>query len=58
VCYICFINKNEVALNKHYDRSTWLYDSDIGEHLTSDENLLLNYKEKKIRIKNKIKNNP
>ncbi|KAG4091518.1 hypothetical protein H8356DRAFT_1363612 [Neocallimastix lanati (nom. inval.)] len=49
----CLINKNEVALNKHYDRSTWLYDSDIGEHLTT-RNIISSPELSKIGIKNFI----
>jgi len=47
-----FIFKNSgVLLMNKYNKSSWLYDSGAGEHLTNDKSLLINYKEEKCILK-------
>ena len=51
VCNINLFNKFDVSFKNKCNRSTWLYDSGAGEHLTNDKSLLINYKEEKTILK-------
>ena len=44
-------NKNNKRNNNNIIKTTWLYDSGAGEHITNDKSLLKNFKEKIIELK-------
>jgi len=49
--YVCSFKNSGVLLMNKYNKSSWLYDSGAGEHLTNDKSLLINYKEEKCILK-------
>ena len=48
---MCSFKNSGILLMNKYNKSSWLYDSGAGEHLTNDKSLLINYKEEKCILK-------